>query len=482
MVTMGKCKHFRVCEVDDPNLTEGDLCILHSTDPYKSRMSFTKALDAHRQREHGASNFGRMVFPDLMDFTQNTFNERADFSWTEFMNGSNFDGATFAKGANFARSKFTEDVNFQRTTFAETAWFNRAVFTGNATFWDSTFSRVHFTGTKFEGSAEFCAVQFLGVARFGETEFRGEANFSDSHFADVAFFPHLIFSAPVLFSSVRFGNGVIFNSVIFMKNAEFSNTVFHNECEFAAVDFAEEAVFTGASFLERTIFSGGNGNSVFLGETNFEKVISTDEALRFVQVDLSRCRFLGADVRKIQFIGVKWSIIGDRDGICDELACEPNQWAYVEDIYRQLKQNYENRRDFERAGHFHVGEKEMRLRNTETRVDLRVLLSLYKLLAMYGESYRQPLLWFLGLWLYTSLLVLVGGLVVKDGTNVVPLSTTSLSDFGWAFLYGLQTIFHLNGKEFTPQGFGWVVHMLASILGPVLVALAGFALRQRLKR
>ena len=54
---------------------------------------------------------------------------------------------------------------------------------------------------------------------------------------------------------------------------------------------------------------------------------------------------------------------------------------------------YEDRRDYERAGDFHYGEKEMRRRNKETAWGLRIFLWLYRLFSGYGERYLPPLFW-----------------------------------------------------------------------------------------
>ena len=210
--------------------------------------------------------------------------------------------------------------------------------------------------------------------------------------------------------------------------------------------------------------------------------MSTEVALRFIQVNFKQCRFIGTDVRKFQFVGVRWPRIGGRCGVYDEIVCEPSRRPHVEELYRQLKQNYEDRRDYERAGDFHIGEKEMRLWNPDTRLDLRIALLIYKSLSEYGENYRRPLLGLILLWLFTSLTVPCIGLAMKSENAVIVLSPISQSDFGWALLYGFQAIFHITGKEFMPHGFAWMIHMIASILGPILIALAGLALRQRLKR
>ena len=64
---------------------------------------------------------------------------------------------------------------------------------------------------------------------------------------------------------------------------------------------------------------------------------------------------------------MKWPEIGGRFRVYDEDVelsdGETRPWALIEQLYRQLKQNYEDRRDYERARDFHYGEEEMRRKN-----------------------------------------------------------------------------------------------------------------------
>jgi len=485
---MGKCKHHGVCGLEDANQPDGYLCILHSPDLYKGQDNFRKALETHCKKEKGSTNFGRMVFPYQINFYRVTFSEWADFSWTEFKKGAIFDGVTFQKGANFALAKFFEDATFVKTTFSDYAWFNKALFAGEANFWDASFSRADFRGAKFEKNTEFGSAKFSDATRFHQTEFKGEAHFSDASFDGIVLFSSITFPEDALFDSARFIEQASFRRVSFTKDANFTRAIFSKEGEFLGTDFNKIANFADARFLGPTIFTGSNGNPVFLGEAIFTKVISNPgDALRFIEADLSRCRFLGTDVRKVHFLGVRWARIGGRDGIYDEIAPqvhgEEHPLAQIEELYRELKQNYEDRRDYERAGDFHVGEKEIRLRNPKTDRYLKLLLALYKLVSGYGENYRRPLLWLGILWVYTSTSLLAGGLTMQRSNESLLLSLNSLPHWGWALLYGLKTIFHLPANDFAPEGlFGHIIHALASILGPVLIALFGLALRQRLKR
>ena len=483
---MGKCKHYQICGLEDGLQPDGYLCILHSDEPNKSQRAFNEAFEAHRQREKGSSNFGQFVFPYQIDFSRVAFSERANFLRAVFKDGAIFDQAVFGKGANFTLSEFLGDASFADVNFAETAWFIKTHFLGTVDFWDANFSRAHFSGAKFEKDAHFGLATFSEAVRFEKTQFKAETNFSDVSFNGIVLFRDVMFSENISFSRARFLERVAFSGVIFRKDADFSGAIFSKEGEFLGTVFNEVADFTATRFIGPTVFTAINREPLFLGEARFIKAISERDALTFLEVDLSRCRFLGADVRKVQFIGALWARIGSRDGVYDEIApLEPGQqrpWTQLEELDRELKQNYEDRRDYERAGHFHIGEKEMRLRNPRTRIDLRVLLAIYKGLSGYGENYRRPLLWLFLLLFLTSSSALIHGLTVNLGKNSILLSPNSVRDWGWALLYGFDTIFHLPANQFTTVGLGRIINSFSQVLGPVLIALFGFALRQRLKR
>ena len=60
-------------------------------------------------------------------------------------------------------------------------------------------------------------------------------------------------------------------------------------------------------------------------------------------------------------------------------------------VYRMLRENYEYNVDYETSGRFFVGEMEARRRNSTSSLD-EIVLWLYKVLALYGQSYARPLL------------------------------------------------------------------------------------------
>jgi hypothetical protein len=201
-------------------------------------------------------------------------------------------------------------------------------------------------------------------------------------------------------------------------------------------------------------------------------------------VKLRRAYFLNADVKLMEFVGVEWCSIGGRRGIWEETLVSEEEGkpslTDVEKLYRQLKQNHEERRDFASAGDFHMGEKEMRLRNRATPLHMRVMLALYKWTCGYGESILRPLIWFVGLASYIAALSLLGGLTDKSTKEVLEFS--NVKDWGSAVLFAIDKSFHLPGDYFLPNNSVRGLQTMIGILGPLFVALFGLSVRNRLRR
>ena len=155
-------------------------------------------------------------------------------------------------------------------------------------------------------------------------------------------------------------------------------------------------------------------------------------------------------------------------------------WARIERIYRELKQNYEDRRDYGRAGDFHYGEKEMQRRNPETSRGFRVLLALYWLSSGYGERYLRPLIGVGVLLAVCTFDYLTLGLSPDKGVST--LSLTNVWDWLQATHYSFRVMTFLRPTDFVPVGYAKVVHTIQSLLGPIFIGLFALAVRQRLKR
>lgn len=224
-----------------------------------------------------------------------------------------------------------------------------------------------------------------------------------------------------------------------------------------------------------------------------------EASVRFRYPDLRKCRFLNTDLRNIDFLGVEWcdevagrsTLYGEwfsRVGLYDEVApvteqeesADQRPWPEIERLYRQLKLNYENRGDFPRAGDFHIGEKEARRRNPETKWGPWFLLTTYRALSKYGERALPAFLWLT----FITLMSMTGYVFLEaiPGGEAVPLSPGNATDWLQGLAISVETAFF----PVRPAGFQGVgarlLNVAQRILSPPLIALLALALRQRVKR
>jgi hypothetical protein len=359
----------------------------------------------------------------------------------------------------------------------------------------------------------FVYIFFPEEISFGEETFSDPANFLGATFSQRADFQHASFIGRVDFSGAKFNKEAIFLDVTFSERADFMRAEFKRGADFFGARFAEggdfkeatfdggEVIFEGSTFKGRTLFSsrkdGNMTNKVFSGaeKVNFKSVIiDPPSALTFIEADLQKCLFLDTNLGEIGFFAVDWLAIKGRIGVYDEETLNEEEekvgrgkrekgilLVQLERLYRELKKNYEDHRDFERAGHFNYGEKEIRRRNPGTSRGLWVLLTLYWLFSGYGERWVRPLFWLLLLLASSTIGYLSLGTFPIGGRNL--LSWTDISDCLTVFLYSLRVIFLLRPNDIALTGLGAkALHTLQSVLGPIFIALLALAVRQKLKR
>jgi uncharacterized protein YjbI with pentapeptide repeats len=513
---MPQCKHYAICGLD---ANPGEvLCILHSHDPDKNKEKFDKALAAHRAKIE--DNFSYFVFPGDANFCDAKFADCAHFRGSIFKKMAKFDGAVFEHEADFVDTVFSGRANFYSAIFSGTADFSgaklekeavfsgaefkgmakftRAAFKNDADFSDARFDNgADFSNAKFDEEADFSDVVFGEQVKFRKAKFSQEANFTcakfekeadfcRTQFTQRAGFYRAIFGERVNFLSAEFTMEANFVGARFTAMAQFTEATFKNGANFRGTTFACQAVFRGACFLGRTLFTTQKEKSdalIFSGaKIDFRDVtIVPLDALIFRNAALQRCRFHDTDLRRAEFADVKWPKKGGRFRVYDEdvelQKGKTREWAHVEQLYRQLKQNYEDRRDYAQAGDFHYGEKEMRRRNPHTPSWLRWLLRVYRCVGGYGERCLPPFLWSIGLFVVCALLYLCLGLQPKD------LCSTPVLTSVWGYFdYSLRVMTLLKPDDLVPVGCARYVTTFESLLGPILIGLFALALRQRLKR
>ena len=476
---MANCSHHEICGLDDQADQQAGRCILHSKRESKSRSEFQDALNAHL-RKH-TYNFAHFVFPFRADF-RSGLPGPANFGYACFLEGGTFAQTTLSSGGNFRNAEFYGEADFQGVIFQGDVNFSGAKFAEQATFVGATFhGRTTFLETQFLKNVLFLNCRFESFAGFRNVTIQGSTNFSLASFSKRAEFNFVTFGGDTLFQESRFEQGVDFRATVFK---------------------GRRAVFMLSQFRGYSVFSSRHLETeilpIFRGvEVNFRSVIiDPTEGIAFRGADFSECLLLETDLRKVELTDVTWpkvgyKIVGQRIGVYDETVSRRQEsrppWGRMERLYRELKQNYEDRRDHSRAADFHYAEKEMRRMNPDTPLGLRVLLTTYWLLSGYSERYLRPLIWFLALLLGSSLGYMQCGLRLKEGAAVLRAETWSISlDHLWPWaktlFYSFRVMTLLRPEDLIPIGYSKAIHSAQSLLGPLFLGLFGLAIRQRLRR
>jgi hypothetical protein len=255
-------------------------------------------------------------------------------------------------------------------------------------------------------------------------------------------------------------------------------------------DDITELNLEGAGVTNEIVIKGRNPTNLAFERVkiNFKQFYMQSEVrVKMHYVDLSDCSFLGTNVADIEYVGVKWCQVvparynplrrvGIRDEIksTDEDPSPAELRSGIEEVYRQLKVNYEAKGDYSRAGDFHIGEKEQRRLNPNTTVGLKSLLTAYKLLSGYGERPLMPFIWLVGLWLATTLIYTTLGATDPGTATSVGGGTVLLDSFRATFV-------PINPLQYEGLLVGWV-SVGHRIFAGVLLALLALAIRQRVKR
>ena len=424
---MPQCKHFDVCGLEGEAVGEDGCCVLHSPDLEKDQADFNEALKQHQEAK--GHNYRHVVFVGRADFKGVEFEGEADFFSAMFSDQADFTFATFSSRIFFTLARFSEQTDFISVTFGQGASFRGATFSERASFGSATFSkRTDFTGAVFDKGVSFHLAKFSEWVGFYGTSFLG----------------YTLFAGPAPDEWLMLSLKPIFEDI--------------------EVDFRQ----------------------VTLEPLN---------CVTFRNADLRGLRLLDTDIRNIEFTSVLWP---DKEGgtyLYDELYYNEQQdiayyrrgaayeapkvqrailaqertrvpWGKLKRLYRQLKQNHEEQKDYAAGGNFHYREKEMQRLSPNCSQRRWLLLSVYKVLGGYGERVTHPLVSFIILSACCTVLYMMLTMHPAD-----------------AMLHSLQVsfLFRPDAPEWIGR-WGLFVQIVQTILSPLLLGLLALSIRQRVKR
>ena len=513
---------------------EQSVCRMHSKDPNKQSgklfdtfwQEFERILEKAGENE---AHFERFVFPHA-NFSKREFRAICRFEGADFTQDAHFNEATFTQNAYFGEANFKRRAIFHKATFKQNANFSSATFTQDAIFWSATFTRnAELGGATFTQKADFREATFTQKASFFEATFLQYADFSDATFTQ----------------------NVCFQEATFTQKADFEKTKFHGTVDWHRCRFLDQAEFRHTKFEPK---EEGTPSAVF----SLAKFAKPGEVV-FDDVDLSRVLFHNCDVSQVWFTSsVRWGTRKNNRGLAVFDETIPHEHEFTEglqrrrqrdhrardyravaQIYQQLKKNYDSRLDYWTANEFHFGEMEMKrlagpargrlfrgewlrrhghniklFRNAVLwRIQVRQqfmklrrwwyrnlgFVAWYRRASDYGNSYRKPLLWLLGLIfiLFPLLLPLPGVGLIRQGTTQAETYATNWNfqkGYGenlWAkrdlvgnsMIASVDAATFQKNPEYAPAyPWGRVLAIFETLLTSSLFALFLLAIRRQFRR
>lgn len=406
-------------------------------DGSKFSLRFYRMVDFSQAIFLSQANFVQVLFQGPVSFKESIFHDGLLLNDCKFKKTISFEKIQ-AKGYVELRGFFEERLTIKHSVFSDNFCFNESTFVEKAdilmmdnTFgdgfllqnslfqdkFDSSLNKFHSflsRHTDFYGDVFFHQDEFWGGGKnnennpstvFRSLEFYKKVKFSLCKFYQLTLFEHLNFSKDLWFLGPKFYDQVAFNHVEFSsthktlfqapkrhesgsKPTEEVGKVFYPDPEKGEKEEKQKkdkkVHFNNIIFPEKTIFRWIN-----LEDVSFQK--SFIECLKF-----DECIFEQEDGRIVLY---------DEKELRKKVPQTAHNYEEVENIYRQFKKNFDNKKDFETAGDFYIGEMEMRREkfkkqiqseNSEGLFDTRIrlfLLSCFKLFSYYGERPSRILGW-----------------------------------------------------------------------------------------
>ncbi|MET9122138.1 pentapeptide repeat-containing protein [Streptomyces sp. NPDC004528] len=476
----------------------------------------------------GVAGFGLAAFESDAGFGSATFKAGAWFDSAAFEGGAWFDSATFKAGdAWFGSATFKGTARFQSATFEGLAWFGLATFKGDAGFGSATFKAgARFQSATFKGDAGFGSATFVTADQFGPLLCAGRLVLSGA-----------MFGSPVTLS--------IAARHVECRRTRWSSTA-EIRLRYATVDFAHavfEYPLTIAAEPDPFVLNDGRPLAEDLFPSAYDPGVrvaslrGVDAAhLVLADLDLWECLFTGTvHLDQLRLEGActfntappavhwrRWPPVRftERRVLAEEhhwraslpgavpgwvpgtgRAAGPLQLAPV---YRALRKAFEDGKHEPGAADFYYGEMEMRRHAGDIPRSERGLLTAYWALSGYGLRASRALAWLGSAMLLTILLLVAFGLAQdtpkQTATGTVPArggkvtfeidvddpqNPTGNRFTGERFEKALNVtlnsvVFRTSGQDLTTAGT--YIEMTSRLTEPVLLGLAVFAIRNRVKR
>ena len=302
---------------------------------------------------------------------------------------------------------FEEDCNFwkkgDKLEFKTEVKFNNCVFAGEALFGGVKFhENGWFQGARFIDHAIFSLCIFSKSAIFRNAVFEKFLEMMSCNFLSKSGFQFCVFQYDVDMSRVRFEKSPNFRKAEFQRKVTFARSIFFEEMPFHPDNFSDKYY----SKLVELNKPHSDTDIVPIPKLEFRNIVFSDK-VEIYDVDLSQSTFSLCDVTKLRLsecIYVKNThrlILYDEKREFDSGENKSLKYSRSEELYRQLKRNFDNEKNWELAGKAYrsqmlmrqkaIGQDIRKKRGFTTAVFDWIIYLIYRSFSGFTQSYLRPL-------------------------------------------------------------------------------------------
>jgi hypothetical protein len=472
------------------------------------------------------ARFDRTAFGDRAGFDSATFGNEARFHDATFGNQTRFGDATFGNNALFIGTSFGADASFSGATFGDDAWFGGVTF-GNDVWFDrvtfgdnAQFGPILAAGGLWLERASFGQSPVLAVsaehircrqARFphgGRLQFRWAeialdgASFGRPSVLEAAwpFEGSKIGDESALIERIR-TNGQSYRTErprpVCLAGADVQNLVLAG-CDLRACRFTGAHNLT-ALRLESTIVLPATPRGWQQGRAlpplwRWGRRETVAEEHHWRQQQPKSAGWRGASASENSPYLADWH--ADSERVAATTAAE------VAAVYRALRKGREDNKDEPGAADFYYGEMEMRRHDKAKPKAERAVVFLYWLVSGYALRASRAVSWLLGVLIVATVLLAAVGLEPPASTTRLEATITGTPpsqtmhfdpptspsvDRPFTARLGTAALVAVEGAVFraSDQALTYTGRLIQAVLrfvGPILLGLAVFSIRGRVKR
>ncbi|MEX6625607.1 pentapeptide repeat-containing protein [Tenacibaculum salmonis] len=366
-----------------------------------------------------------------VDFSDAIFHNDAFFNYTLFERELRFSNCTFKKSFNFRNSIVHKQCFFGKATFIGEAHFHFTIFKEMTSFDYTSFeSNTGFGYTIFADKVQFYSTKFIAVF-FQKTFFLDIALFyrleliecKELVFQDCYCFDKNIISHEKLISILNFirfyisnfyrqkTNSNIFDFYKVISNKEKEQLKLYNHSILFSKEIKKALKIIKDSDFDVIIPNIKDG-TFFSKKVQFQFLDVLFINTTFNRLDLTKTDFEESNVTNLQLKECDWGnssrIILQKENNENKLDAKSIQSLEV--LYRQIKRNYDNVKNWELSGKAFFSEMEMRRNRYFLERKLTgsglvnffnyIIFSIYKHSCNYTQNYVKPMFILLCCWLF----------------------------------------------------------------------------------